>query len=280
MKYANLHLHSTYSDAQFTPSQLVLIGKALGYRALALTDHDTDGGSKKFVAYARSVGMDAIIGAELTGLFEGVNLHLVSLDYDPDNPALRAFINERVEKRVEATRKAVERGLELGLMEGITWDDVTRLHPEGTWICIDTIFDTYNRLNIPAPKNLRANVFAHPDAKKFLYKSAPAETVIKLVRDAGGIVGLAHPCWCNPNWQSQLPKLVELGLNGIEVSHPHHVRNTSALAREAANTYNLYRLGGTDHTGPMSGCDGTNAIPASNGVSEEEYWMLKERRLG
>jgi methionyl-tRNA formyltransferase len=37
-KYANCHLHSTYSDAGFTPNQLVKIGKALGYGALALTD--------------------------------------------------------------------------------------------------------------------------------------------------------------------------------------------------------------------------------------------------
>ena len=44
MKYANFHMHSTYSDAAFTPEQLVLIGKALGYKALSLTDHETDGG--------------------------------------------------------------------------------------------------------------------------------------------------------------------------------------------------------------------------------------------
>lgn len=43
MKFANLHLHSTYSDSQLTPMQLVLIGKSLGYHALALTDHETDG---------------------------------------------------------------------------------------------------------------------------------------------------------------------------------------------------------------------------------------------
>ena len=39
MKYANLHLHSNFSDGGFTPKQLIRIGKSLGYRALALTDH-------------------------------------------------------------------------------------------------------------------------------------------------------------------------------------------------------------------------------------------------
>ena len=56
MKYANLHLHSTYSDAQLTPEQLVLIGKSLGYRALALTDHETDGGVKEFAVVAEFHG--------------------------------------------------------------------------------------------------------------------------------------------------------------------------------------------------------------------------------
>ena len=54
MKYANFHMHSVYSDAAFTPEQLVRLGKSLGYRALALTDHETDGGVKAFMACANS----------------------------------------------------------------------------------------------------------------------------------------------------------------------------------------------------------------------------------
>ena len=56
MKYANLHLHSIYSDGLLTPHQLVIIGKSLGYRALALTDHETDGGVRPFMNSARSEG--------------------------------------------------------------------------------------------------------------------------------------------------------------------------------------------------------------------------------
>ena len=45
-------------------------------------------------------------------------------------------------------------------------------------------------------------------------------------------------------------------------------------------TINLYRSGGTDHTGPMSGCGGNLAIPVFNGITEEEFTTLRERRLG
>ena len=67
MKYANLHLHSTYSDGGFTPLQLVLIGKSLGYYALALTDHETDGGVKQFFSAAKQEGLKSISGIECYG---------------------------------------------------------------------------------------------------------------------------------------------------------------------------------------------------------------------
>ena len=101
MKYANLHLHSTYSDAGFTPEQLVRLGKSLGYRALALTDHETDGGVKAFMACAKEEGLDALAGIEFYGDLGRDDLHIVALDYDMDNPALRAFVRERIERYSE-----------------------------------------------------------------------------------------------------------------------------------------------------------------------------------
>jgi hypothetical protein len=71
-----------------------------------------------------------------------------------------------------------------------------------------------------------------------------------------------------------------MGLNGIEVSHPDLLGRSTHLACAAADEYKLYRSGGTDHTGAMSGCGGSYAIPALQGVTEEEYTIIKERRLG
>lgn len=105
---------------------------------------------------------------------------------------------------------------------------------------------------------------------------AAAEEVIRVVREAGGIIALAHPY----QQTHYIPALVKMGLNGVEVSHPDNYENTGALAVEAAKTYHLYHCGGTDHTRPMSGCSGNCAIPAFQGVTEEEYYILKERRLG
>lgn len=283
MKYANLHLHSTYSDGGFTPKQLVLIGKALGYRAMALTDHETDGGVKEFFAAARDEGIDHISGVEFYGEYGGTTLHLVALDYDMDNPAFRAFVKERCDLYIEWTRKIVERGISLGALPVGFWNDVLDVSNEGAWICIDQVFAAMEKKGLfsKPPKaaelsNIRTMLFKAPEVRAIKPKAPTAEEVIRVTRAAGGIAVLAHP---SPEWTKCVDTLVGYGLNGIEVSHPDLVQNWSYLALEAAETYHLYRSGGTDHTGPLSCCGGKLAIPVFHGITEEEYYVLKERRL-
>ncbi len=66
--YAELHCHSAFSllDGASTPEVLVRQAVELGIRALALTDHDDLGGAVRFSRAARGVGLEAIVGAELT----------------------------------------------------------------------------------------------------------------------------------------------------------------------------------------------------------------------
>lgn len=68
MGYAELHCHSYYSfhDGASSLEELMLRSKGLGYNALALTDHDNLCGAMRFSLLARSMGVKAIIGAEVT----------------------------------------------------------------------------------------------------------------------------------------------------------------------------------------------------------------------
>lgn len=280
MKYANCHLHSTFSDAQFTPEQLVLIGKSLGYRALVLTDHETDGGVKRFMTAAKSEGILSMSGIEFYGEQDGENLHIVALDYDMNDPGIRAFVKKRCDLEMERTCKCVERGLQMGFIYGITWNDVLDHAEEGTWICIDTVINTMKAKKAVDDKydwvHFRKEGFKSPEARAFSAPIPTAEEVIRTIRKAGGVAALAHPY----KQTQYVEKLVGYGLNGIEVSHPDLYENTAYLALQAADTFNLYHCGGTDHTGPMSGCGGKLAIPVFNGITEEEYTTLQERRLG
>ena len=124
--------------------------------------------------------------------------------------------------------------------------------------------------------NYREDVTKADETRRHYPQMPTAEEVIKVIRQADGIAILAHPT----SLTQYVPKLVEYGLNGIEICHPHIDEETSKLAAEAAETFKLYKSGGTDHTGPMSGCNGENAIPVFNGIDEEDYTVIKERRLG
>src|SRR4051812_42660857 len=67
-QYVELHCHSAFSmlDGAALPEMLVARAAELGYPALAITDHDELGGAVRFAQAADELGIDAIIGAELT----------------------------------------------------------------------------------------------------------------------------------------------------------------------------------------------------------------------
>ena len=81
MEYAELHCHSYYSfhDGASSLEELMLRAKELGYRALALTDHDNLCGAMRFAQLARSLGMRGIIGTEIT-MKGGYHLTLLAKD--------------------------------------------------------------------------------------------------------------------------------------------------------------------------------------------------------
>ena len=276
MKFANLHLHSTFSDAKFTPMQLVRLGKALGYKALALTDHETDGGCEAFLHIAREEGMEALTGAEFYGRVNGIGCHLTALDFDPNEPTLRAYIQKRCHLAYEHTKACFDRGVEQGLITDFTWQEVLDLTWEGTWFCSATVLNAM-RAKKRSVGGIHKAVFRSPEAMETAPAYPDAEEVVRAVRKAGGIIALAHP---GEKGLKQIPTLVDWGLNGIETDHPNIPEERLPLCLEAAEHFGLYRCGGTDHTGPMGANGGSYAIPVFNGITEEEFDILKNRRLG
>src|SRR5881628_655425 len=76
--YTELHCHSAFSflDGASLPEQLALTAQQLDYPALALTDHNGLYGSMAFAQEAKSLGLQAITGAELT-LLDGSHVTIL-----------------------------------------------------------------------------------------------------------------------------------------------------------------------------------------------------------
>jgi len=79
--YVELHCHSAFSflDGASLPDELVPAALALGYEALALTDHNSVSGSMEFAVTARALGLRPIHGAEID-LDDGRHLTLLVQD--------------------------------------------------------------------------------------------------------------------------------------------------------------------------------------------------------
>ena len=67
VSYAELHCHSAFSflDGASLPDELAGAAHALGYEAMALTDHNSVSGSMEFAQAAGALGLRAIHGAEV-----------------------------------------------------------------------------------------------------------------------------------------------------------------------------------------------------------------------
>ncbi|MFZ0388724.1 MAG: DNA polymerase III subunit alpha [Solirubrobacteraceae bacterium] len=81
MTYVELHAHSAFSflDGASLPDELVPTAIALGYGAMALTDHNSVSGAMEFAVSARALGLRPIHGAEID-LADGRHLTLLVID--------------------------------------------------------------------------------------------------------------------------------------------------------------------------------------------------------
>ena len=247
--YANLHLHSFHSDGMFRPMLLPRLAKSLGLGAVALTDHETLSGLPEFLAEAAACEIDAIAGVEIFARLDRAGstvFHLTGLDFDPTHPAIVDFTNMLVQKRAENTRAIFELALEKGIYRGITWEDVVANNQYTDWFFATQIYYALDAMGIiPLNKRYETNdlAFHSPEAHAIELYVSPMKDVIQAIRAAGGVAVLAHP------QESAFPfvrEMVDLGLNGIEISHPSISEKASKLAIHASLEYNLYCSGGTD----------------------------------
>jgi len=80
---ANLHLHSRFSDGTLWPEDIALEAARRGLAAAALTDHDTMGGTDRFIAECARLGIEGITACEIDVLEPEIDYKSEILAYFP-----------------------------------------------------------------------------------------------------------------------------------------------------------------------------------------------------
>ena len=249
MKFADLHLHTYFSDGTFSPEELVGHGQRLGFAALALTDHDSVEGCARMAAACAAAGIDFIPGTELTAEYKDTEIHLLGYLVDMENQTLLSKI-----AKFQAVRQNRIREM------------VARLNGLNVPLEAETVFALANCKSPGRPHVARALVKAglckslDEAFERFLKKNRPAWVpkakmsaleAIELVHQAGGLAVMAHPGLNRTD--EVIPVLVEAGLDGIECFHTKHSTMTSERYLEMADKYHLLITGGSDCHGFSKG---------------------------
>ena len=247
--FADLHLHTSFSDGTYSPEELAAHGKRHQLAAMALTDHDTVEGCARMAEACASHGIEFIPGAELTAEWNGVELHLIGYFLDTTNARLLSELAEFQRARQERIHEMVARLNELNIP-----------------LDAESVFKLANCRSPGRPHVGRALVqsgfCSNMDEAfdRFLKKHRPAyvpkfkmsaEHAVELIHSAGGLAVMAHPALNRTD--QVIPKLVAAGLDGIECFHTKHSAADSRHYLSIAQRYKLLITGGSDCHGMSKG---------------------------
>lgn len=242
MKFADLHLHTQFSDGTFTPEELVLQAQKNGLACIALTDHDTVEGCARAAIAAAKVDMEFIPGAELTAEHTDVEVHILGYFLDTQNQKLLAEIAKFQTVRQQRIHEMVAAINQLGVP-----------------LKVEDVFELANCRSPGRPHVARTmvkkNLVKNLDEafERFLKKGRPAWVPkskmsalegVELIHQAGGLAVMAHP---GLNRSDEIiPDLVSAGLDGIECFHTKHSTVMAERYLGFAEKYNLLVTGGSD----------------------------------
>lgn len=268
---ADLHLHTNCSDGNFSPEQVIDIVKKSGIGVLSITDHDNINGISKGIEYGKTRDIQVIPGVEISADLDEMEIHILGYFIDIQNKNLSDFLLHSQQQRLVRNEKMVQRLNSLG--SNITFRDIQRRAGEGASV---------GRPHIAIELNNEGFVSSYYDAfiryigdgkPAYIKKPNPtAEEVIKIISDSGGLSFIAHPGKLIRD--EKLLKLIDYGLDGIEVIHPSHGREDIEYFTSMAAEHFMLTSGGSDFHGGIKN-DGKNL--GKYHVSMNEVVNMKRR---
>ena len=221
----DLHVHTTASDGQYSPTDI--IGKAAekNIKIIAITDHDTVSGLEEGKIAAKKAGITLVPGIELNIQGAPLNIngefHLLGLGLKQISPSLTDLIEEIINNRLERNQEIIKKIQADGF--DLTLEEMEADFP-------NTVLGRPHFAAELVKKKIVKTRQAAFD--KYLAKGRPwyvtrigadLDDAIEAIKDSGGVPVIAHPMSLYLSW-GKLPDALQdfykRGVQGLEAFHP------------------------------------------------------------
>lgn len=246
MSFADLHLHTTFSDGTLSCDQLVSLAAKAGLSAISIVDHDTVAGFEQAREAGVKFNVEVISGVELTAENDGVEIHLLGYLFDSGYKPLLEKLEFLRKNRVERIYKIcdkLKKDMDVELDPEAVFDlsgkgTVGRLHVARAMVKSGLIKSTYDAFYKYIGDRCPGYVSG--------FKLTPSEA-IKLIKDAGGVPVLAHPYTLRRD--ELILEFIKAGLMGLEVYYSEHTQGMVNFYLDLVKKYKLVATGGSDFHG-------------------------------
>ena len=245
----DLHVHTTFSDGDMTPEEMVEAAKNLGLAGIGIADHDEIDGAAVAVEAAGSSGFQVVPAVEMSTSDGKTDVHVLGYLIDLKNEKLRDFLQVFRDARLK-------RGLQM----------VERLRAMGMNVDPDQVLEIANGGSVGRPHVAEALlrggfVGTYEEAfRKYIGFDSPAyvpkyqlkpDLAFSLIKEAGGVGVIAHPGTLRRD--DLITDFVAWGMKGIEVYHPKHQAQLVEHYERLAEKMGLIVTGGSDSHGRRDG---------------------------
>jgi predicted metal-dependent phosphoesterase TrpH len=258
----DLQSHSSHSDGDLAPADVVARAAQAGIELLALTDHDTVDGVDEARAAGPANGVRVVPAVELSAMDRGKrDLHILGYCVDHHDAAFAASL---AEYRRDRERRAVRMAQALRDM-GFTLEDaaIEVRRAAGKPVGRPHLADAVTASPANAPR-LAAEGVDEPAAflEAYLIEGRPAyrtreipsvEEAVRVIHAAGGVAVWAHPFWDLRDPEDVLDTIDRfrvIGIDGVEAFYVTHTRAQTELVADRCTELGMLTTGSSDFHGP------------------------------
>ncbi len=251
MLYSDLHTHTTASDGQYSPTELINLAKNANLNYIAITDHDTCKGLDEAEIAAKENDIFLINGIEF-GTFEDRHQHILGYGFDKNNPQLKAICEKLIKSRDERKYRIIDY-----LRDYNFYIDIEEVEKVAGGNVIARPHFAQVMLKKGYVKSIREAFDKYLDTDKYMkierFKTT-AKECIEVINKAGGKAVLAHPIqlkYSDDKLFATLENLREYGLFGLECYYSTHTVQDTEKYIDMAKKLNLFITGGSDFHGEI-----------------------------